>query len=203
MLNPVSLRVLICDPDKASCERLCGCLQDYPLTQQPLVKGSADDLLKTLEAGECNLLFIDPLGMELGPTSRLIFQIRETLPQVITCLYVRSSEIRRRMEEFYAGERERFGHYFQLDKDLASPSFEGEAALMMRQCSAAARSLSRNPRRIELSNRPPFAPENPSAALGFYVQPQRAKEALLPAGMTEPLPAAGFLSSLRGLKRAF
>src|SRR5450756_2627908 len=151
MSSPVSLRVLVCDPHKSSRQQLCRLLAEKQLADEIVPASSTAKLMERLRTKQINLLFIDPLGLNLTETSNMIFQIREKYPQVIICLLVRPDAVRGRAMEFYAGERERFRHYFRLNKQLTGPSFNEAAWLAVSECAEAIQRWRRHPGRIELN----------------------------------------------------
>jgi hypothetical protein len=200
MSFPIQLRALVCDPQKGSRKRLHACLSCNPLVEEVTSASSVEHILDLMAAKKINLLFIDPLTLGLAEAAKLIFQIRENFPEVLICLFIQPDEMRRRTAEFYAGERERFGHYFKLNKDLPDGNFEDETYLMVNHCHEAARRLQLLNGRIQLTIHPRFMEHADSTESNTGVLPQSAREKLNPAGMTEPLPAGVFSSSLPGLR---
>ena len=148
--SPLSLRVLVCDPQKNSRQQLCRLLANHSLAAEIIPARSIGKLMESLYAKKINVLFIDPLAFDLVETSNLIFQIRERFPHVLICLFVHLAEVRRRSAEFYQGEREHFGHYFTLDKDLTATHFDGAVLQLVCHCSEALRRWQLRPGRIEL-----------------------------------------------------
>lgn len=195
----MSLRALICDPEKSSRSRFSDFLSQIPMVEQSTAVGSTADLPDLLAAKKINVLFIDPFTSELNATSKLIFRIRQDFPQVIVCLLIRPGEVRRRTAEFYDGERERFGHYFKLNKDLPDDSFQEDAYLMLSHCYEAVRRLTLRSGRIQLTIHPRFMDAEARVNRFSSAMPQHAREKASPAGVTVTLPARSFPSALPGL----
>jgi hypothetical protein len=199
MSGCMSLRVLICDPEKASRRRLLDCLAINPCVDESAATDSMDDLMELLEARKINLLFIDPICLNLRPASRLIFEIREQLPGIVICLYVGSSNLRHHFADFYEGERERFEHYFNLDKELAGVSFGEEVYQMVPRCLDAAHRMSFRPIKIRLMTQRPGREDGSRPERNFSVQPQRAVEKPDAAIPAKPKPVRGFFTPLPDL----
>jgi len=195
----MSLRALVCDSERSSRNQLCDFLARIPLVEQTTAVVSTTDLFELLAEKNINVLFIDPFTSELNNTSKLIFRIRQNFPEVIICLFIRPDVVRRQALEFYAGERERFGHYFKLHKEMPDDSFEEEAYLMLFHCFEAVRGLTLRSGRIQLTIHPRFMDAEARANLFLSAIAQHAKEKPGPAGVTAPPPAGGLPSPLPGL----
>ena len=152
MSTSAPLRILVCDPKKNSRDQLCRFLSHNPSVADVIPARSLRPLKERLATGKINVLFIDPLSLDLAAASNLIFQIRKELPAVVICLFVDSCAIRRQSAEFYEGERGRFGHYYRLNKELTGSSFDEAAWLLLSHCVSAVHRWQLRPRRIQLIN---------------------------------------------------
>ena len=200
MSSPLSLRVLVCDPQKNSRHHLCKFLARNPLVEEITTARSTGNLMACLLAKKINILFIDPLSLDLTAASDLIFQVREKLPHVVICLFINPGEVRSRAEAFYDGERERFSHYFQLNKQMTGPKFDEAALLMVSHCTEALRKWSRRPGRIQLISPTHTMEHGPRPVRSLMAEPAAARQN---APRTAPAllqPMELLVSSMSGIK---
>ena len=200
MSSSVSLRVLVCDAHKSSRQHLCRFLSEKRLADEVIPASSTAKLMERLRAKQINLLFIDPLGLNLTEASDMIFQIREKYPQVIICLFVRPDAVRGRAKEFYAGERERFSHYFRLNKQLTGHSFNEAALLAVAECTEAIQRWRRHPGRIELNILSKVMEARSTSPGSVPVETPLAVQELSPVAGTRPLPVELLISAMPSFK---
>ena len=129
----IPLRVLICDPDPVTKDALFEQLSKHAA----VVFVDATDINvseEKLRSDEINTIFIDPLMPNFDAPTEFIFAIRRTLPEIVFVLYmdVATAEAKRRV--FYHGERQRFSHYYTLDKAVPVTSFADEVDSVIRIC---------------------------------------------------------------------
>jgi hypothetical protein len=79
---------------------------------------SFKDLAALEEKTGTDIVFIDPLEYSLEDVSACIFQLRVSSPDIVFVLFVDPDEVEARRSEFFLGERQRFLHYYRLDKTL-------------------------------------------------------------------------------------
>jgi hypothetical protein len=130
----VDLRVLICDSDQAACARLTKCLRDNPrLVYSVNEVPSIQEALSILGAVEINAIFIDPTSMGIEQTTRFVFNARQKMPWIVFVLFVEPSKVKA-TPEFYAGDRQRWQHYFILSKERSEPEFVEEVFHTLHMC---------------------------------------------------------------------
>ena len=134
MLPPAPIRALVIDPDSQTRKRL----RDVLLANQCVdavheaesIKQAIDLLGDTL----VNAIFIDPLELGLAAAADFIFNVRRSIPHIVFCLYAERAEIERQASQFYHGERQRFNHYYSLDKDLDDDALSKETHRVVAFC---------------------------------------------------------------------
>ena len=134
MLPPPPIRALICDPDKETRHRLSVALKGNPLVESIIEVESLKRAIDCLGEEAINTIFVDPLALELDASSSFIFRVRESIPHIVFCLYVESLEKEKRAVQFFDGERNRFKHYYTLDKLLEGEAFRKEADAILAFC---------------------------------------------------------------------
>jgi hypothetical protein len=132
----IPLRVLICDPEKASSRNLI-----TMLSQKDIVVKNAIDHAETireswilLEHNNYNCIFVDPLVFGLDMGSQFIFEVRSKFPEIVFVLYVDQAKVERNRAEFYRDRRKRFSHYYSLDKRTSLELFSDELDAILRDC---------------------------------------------------------------------
>src|SRR5262249_32934305 len=103
---------------------------------------SIHDVVQCLDKTPVNAIFIDPIAVGLEAAAAFIFKLRKMLPQATVCLYAELSEVERQASSFYEGERQRFRHYYVLNKDLDEEAFNWEAGHVAALCSSDVRVFS-------------------------------------------------------------
>jgi hypothetical protein len=93
--------------------------------------GTLADARRPLRGG-INTVFIDPIGLGLDEGSEFVFGVRDLLPDVVFVLYVDRAAVQASRTAFFAGRRERFRHYFTLDKRTPMLLFEEEVYAVLR-----------------------------------------------------------------------
>ena len=81
---------------------------------------SASDALKKTEL---NVIYVDPIGFGVARTSAFVFGIRKSHPTVVFVLYCDARKQKRVGDSFFGGERNRWRHYFFLDKATSPMNF--------------------------------------------------------------------------------
>src|SRR5262249_53448159 len=128
------LRVLVVD-SSGSAEVLCDVLR--ALNGQVLSVEQAATLLTAsavVAKREVNMVFIDPFGCGLDAGGDLIFRIGRASRAVVFVLSLELSAMERYRQEFFAGERRRFSHYFKLDKGTPAAIFRDEVRSVVQKC---------------------------------------------------------------------
>jgi hypothetical protein len=130
--NPeeIPLKVLICDGDPNAGTSLQRALEDKPA----VLSVQRSEALPRVHSGDYNTIFIDPLTLGLDEASSFIFEIRKSLPEIVFVLYIDRSRAERQRASFYRGERQRFSHYYTLDKQTPVSAFMDEVVATIRLC---------------------------------------------------------------------
>jgi hypothetical protein len=132
--SDLPLNVLVCDADRSAAKILTQALS----RASPVLKvREVHSIYKAREAldGEgLNAIFIDPISLGLDEASVFIFDIRERLPEIVFVLYIDTAAAEKRRSEFYFGVRQRFSHYFTLDKKTPVAAFTDELAVVLINC---------------------------------------------------------------------
>ena len=93
---------------------------------------SVPEAVSALPDMKINTIFIDPLSLGLEEASQFIFDVRELYPNIVFALYIDSNTSKTR--DFYSGERYRFTHYYNLDKNTPESMFADEVSVLVQQC---------------------------------------------------------------------
>jgi hypothetical protein len=121
--DKVPLKVLVCDTDIGAVESLRRALVDAPGVLGVKRIGSTDEARSELRAGDHNTIFIDPISLGVDEASSFVFEIRQALPEIVFVLYLDRASAERNRASFYSGERQRFSHYYTLDKSTPVSAF--------------------------------------------------------------------------------
>lgn len=134
MDDTFTLNIAICDPDDGIVTLLGCALRGFRSVGRIEQVGDLQGLRKLLQTTSFNTVFIDPLSLGLDDASNYIFSVRDVLPFVVFVLTIDRTRVRRQREEFFAGRRERFHHYFVLDKLTPLAFLRDEIAGLLRMC---------------------------------------------------------------------
>jgi len=134
MQDAIPLKVLICDAESSAAESLRRALEDAPNVLGVKRVESAEEGLSEVRSGDYNTIFIDPGSLDLEKASSFIFEIRKTLPEIVFVLYLDRARAERNRALFYKGERQRFSHYYSLDKQTPVSAFADELAATLKLC---------------------------------------------------------------------
>lgn len=136
MNREIPLRVLVCDSNVATADALITQLNKH--ASVPFVERAGD--IKTaqqrLRTDDVNTVFVDPLALGLNAATDFIFSVRKALPEVVFVLFIDVGAAEAQRSAFYQGDRQRFTHYYKLDKGLPVRSFSDEVASVIRVCQA-------------------------------------------------------------------
>lgn len=130
----IPLKVLVCDPNPVTGDALVTQLKKHKAVASVYYAADITVAQQRLQTNDINTIFIDPLAPNIDDAADFIFSVRRSLPDIVFALYmdVATAEAKRRM--FYQGERQRFSHYFKLDKAVPVPSFPDEVDSVIRRC---------------------------------------------------------------------
>lgn len=132
--DEIPLKVLICDGDPSASTSLQRALDDEPAVLTVKQVDSTNEAQRQVRVSEFNTIFIDPLTLGIEAASSFIFDIRKSQPEIVFVLYVDRARAERQRASFYGGERQRFSHYYTLDKQTPVSAFVDEVLAMIRLC---------------------------------------------------------------------
>lgn len=130
----IPLKVLVCDVSDGAAESLRRGLESLSVVLAVARASSVEEARSELRSGDYNVIFIDPLSLDLEAASTFVFEVRRALPEIVFVLYMDRSEAERQRAEFYAGDRARFSHYYTLDKQVPVGAFLDELEATVRLC---------------------------------------------------------------------
>jgi len=120
-IESTKLRVLIIDNDAIISKLLTKILELFPIVEFSNSCGF-QTCKSELDAEDYNTIIIDPFGVDLDKSEKIIFKIRKTNPKIVFILFTDFNNIKN--TEFYAGERKRFEHYHKINKRTPFYLFE-------------------------------------------------------------------------------
>lgn len=130
----IPLKVLVCDAHLSAAESLRRSLKVEPEVLSVKRVGATEEARSELRTGDYNTIFIDPISLGIDEASSFIFEIRKSLPEIVFVLYLDRASAERNRASFYSGERQRFSHYFILDKQTPVSAFADELSATIKLC---------------------------------------------------------------------
>jgi hypothetical protein len=130
----IPLKILVCDADRSTAQSLMQALESFLVVLSAKAVDSVQDARSELRSGDYNTVFIDPLTLDLDKASSFIFEIRKTLPEIVFVLFVDRVRTERYRAAFYRGERQRFSHYYSVDKRTPFSAFSEEVEATLWLC---------------------------------------------------------------------
>src|SRR5439155_1011971 len=88
---------------------------------------------EVIQKKQINSVYIDPLTLDLDAASAFIFGLRRSYPWIVFVLYY-DFEAQPMYSHFFQGERERFQHYFKLDKGTPGPQYNQRVQETVNAC---------------------------------------------------------------------
>jgi transcriptional regulator with XRE-family HTH domain len=139
----VSLWVLVVGED-GDAKLLCQELRRMPVVKAVYADDHEHYAWGTIRDKEVNTIFIDPLVIGLDNAERFIFGVRYEFPEIVFVLYADQEAINANPDLYYSGPRQRFRHYYSLDKKTIGTDSEA-LTKVLRQCEAWVRALPLDP----------------------------------------------------------
>jgi hypothetical protein len=124
--DEIPLKVLICDGDSNTAETLQRALEGEPPVLVVEHVNSTNEARSRVRSGDYSIIFIDPLTLDIEEASSFVFELCKSLPEIVFVLYVDRARAERQRGSFYRGERQRFSHYYTLDKQTPVLAFGDE-----------------------------------------------------------------------------
>jgi hypothetical protein len=138
----IPLKVLVCDPNPITGEALTGQLRKHRAVLTIDYAEGLEAAQERLRADAINTIFIDPFTRSVDSATEFIFTVRKNLPEIVFVLYMDVATAEAQRSKFFQGERQRFSHYYTLDKATPVPLFPDEVGF----------SRSNVPGRLELAH---------------------------------------------------
>jgi TIR domain len=132
--DDIPLKVLIFDANRSPAATLEQAIRQTRTVIAVKSVHTFEDAKTALEEYEPNTIFVDPLSLDLDEVSSFVFSIRKSLPDIVFALYIDKATAEQRRVDFYKGERRRFSHYYELDKNTPISSFADELETVLNQC---------------------------------------------------------------------
>jgi hypothetical protein len=130
----IPLKVLLVDPDAPAREALSRALKGLPIVIAVDQAQSLKRAAESVEQKEINTIYIDPFALGLESSGDFILGMRRSHPGVVFVLYYDLEAQGSVEDRTFGGERERFRHYFKLDKRTPGPRFVQEVQATVRAC---------------------------------------------------------------------
>lgn len=133
-MDEIPLTVLIIDPEPATAEILRRALQKIKIVVKVQSVESFETAIRVVDNEQINAIFIDPISFDIDSASEFIFDIRERNPIIAFVLYWDADRAQSQSDKLYSGKRERFRHYFKLNKLTPTSDFEEEVRESVVDC---------------------------------------------------------------------
>ncbi len=131
----VPLKVLIIDPDGATSRALEQSLARLDVVISVRTVESLTAAKTACQEDDVNTIYLDLIGLDIDPASNFVFATREVRSGVVFVLYHDVAIQNQMGRYFYDGERQRFRHYFTLDKkEVHAADFDDQVAYTVRLC---------------------------------------------------------------------
>ncbi len=121
-MNDIPIKVLIVDPDPETRDTLARSLQGVKIVLEVRHCGNLGDAARELSEYDANVLYVDPIAVDLRASSQFIFGLRESAPKIVFVLYYDFTQEHRFLTVFR--RENRFQHYFKLDKRTLARDFD-------------------------------------------------------------------------------
>jgi ActR/RegA family two-component response regulator len=133
-IDEIPLKILVIDDDSSASSALDRALRQHIVVMDTQFTEKIKDAKPILRSSDINTIFIDPFRPGIDFSSKFIFDIRKTLPEIVFVLYMDIGKAEEQRSEFFRRERRRFTHYYKLDKRTSIDSFDDELASVLRLC---------------------------------------------------------------------
>lgn len=130
----IPLHILVCDPNDISASALVDQLNKHKAVASVIHASDISTAQQILRSNDINTIFIDPLIPDIEIASEFVFSVRKSLPEIVFVLYMDLAIAEANRKSFFRGERQRFSHYYRLDKAVPVTSFPDEVDSVIRTC---------------------------------------------------------------------
>jgi hypothetical protein len=117
--------------------------EERPYYYQSELESTIDHYFEYFLEANINTIFIDPfpsptgygtIDSKLEAITEFIFAVRKKSPGVVFVFYIDFDELENQKENFYAGKRKNFTHYFRLNRKLVGQEFDAALDNSLRAC---------------------------------------------------------------------
>lgn len=131
----IGLKILVCDRENDCLKTLIPELNRGKFVKKVNYIPSIEDAQHTLQQDLHNVVFLDPLTLGVNSTSKFVFKVRE-LKEMAHILFVLYTDLGKAENDphFYSGKRERFRHYYNLNKLLPESLLKEELETLLYTC---------------------------------------------------------------------
>lgn len=118
----IPLRVLIVDSNSETANQLASALRSSKAVIGVECVSTIRDAHRAIKK-DINSIYVDPIGLGMDEGSTFIFDVRRNQPDIVFVLYIDGTEWAKLESHFSESERQRFSHYYFLDKTINTSEF--------------------------------------------------------------------------------
>lgn len=134
MIDGIPLKVLIIDPDNKSANALKSVLDSVEYVISANIENTVNEIEMIIKENDINAIFIDPITLGIENASNFIFDLRKRYPSIVFVLFMDFQKQNDLGHTFFSGERQRFRHYYKLDKRSKSSRFRARVLFSLDEC---------------------------------------------------------------------
>lgn len=134
MKNKDFFRILVIDTEQSSLNNLKIEFKKNRSIENSAFVNSLTNATIFLSKIEINVIFIDPFSIGIRQASNFVFKLRISHPQIVFVLYFNHNINKAKYQELYKGNRQRFTHYYKLNKQDSSGNFQFELNAVLNLC---------------------------------------------------------------------
>jgi len=117
------IKALVVDADQQAPQVLDNALRELDVVLDVDVRNTLPGAAEALASREINVVYIDLIGLGIDGSGDFIFKNRKQHPEIVFVLYYDTESLKAQKNNFYAGKRQRFHHYFTLEKSSPGAEF--------------------------------------------------------------------------------
>jgi len=96
--------------------------------------GSLNEAKMLLGEFDFNTIFVDPFAIGVERCANFVFKLRVSHPHIVFVLCFNHKISQSKYSELYKGKRQRFTHYYKLDKQVSPGNFKFELQAVLNLC---------------------------------------------------------------------
>lgn len=131
--TPPVLDILVCDTDTKTDPILMRYLDTVMAVGRTTLVASLAEATRDVVADH-NVIFLDPVRLGLAETTEFVDRTRENWPGTAFVLFLDVAAAEAQADVFYEGDRERFTHYYRLDKGTPFRALVTEVDNLLDRC---------------------------------------------------------------------